>query len=250
MVQLRSVSTTSPENREIPELSGGAPLIGHLWEFQRDPVAMLDRGQRELGDLFRFRLGPREFVLFASPEAHDAFFSAPEDQLNAKAVYQFTVPIFGRGVAYDVAPQIMDEQLGFLYPALRETAMQQFARIMFEETSQFADSLGEAGEIDLPTAMNELTVRIAQPQSDWTGGPAIKWTPDSPTPITTYRTASTPWVFSCPGFRYLRIAAVTEHASRWPRSSSGSWRRVAVRELSPTISCSRSWMPPTRMAGP
>ena len=161
MVQLRSVSTTSPEHRGIPELSGGAPLIGHLWEFQRDPVAMLDRGQRELGDLFRFRLGPREFVLFASPEAHDAFFSAPEDQLNAKAVYQFTVPIFGRGVAYDVAPQIMDEQLGFLYPALRETAMQQFARIMFEETSQFADSLGEAGEIDLPVAMNELTVRIA-----------------------------------------------------------------------------------------
>ena len=161
MVQLRSVSTTAPEHRQIPELSGGAPLIGHLWEFQRDPVAMLDRGQRELGDLFRFRLGPREFVLFASPEAHDAFFSAPEDQLNAKAVYQFTVPIFGRGVAYDVAPQIMDEQLGFLYPALRETAMQQFARIMFEETSQFADSLGEAGEVDLPVAMNELTVRIA-----------------------------------------------------------------------------------------
>lgn len=161
MVQLRSVSTTSEEHRSIPELGGGMPLIGHLLEFQRDPIAMLSRGRQQLGDLYRFRLGPREFVLFSGPDAHDAFFSAPEDQLNAKAVYQFTVPIFGRGVAYDAAPAIMDEQLGFLYPALRDAAMQQFARIMYEETSQFADSLGEAGELDLPAAMNELTINIA-----------------------------------------------------------------------------------------
>ena len=89
------------------------------------------------------------------------YFSAPDDQLNAKAVYQFTVPIFGRGVAYDAAPELMDEQLGFLFPALREAAMRRFARIMFEETRQFADTLGEDGEVDLPLALNELTVKIA-----------------------------------------------------------------------------------------
>ena len=161
MVRLASDPPAAPETREIPDLDGGAPLLGHLMEFQRDPVAMLSRGQRELGDLYRFRLGPRRFVLFSGPDAHDAFFSAPEDQLNAKDVYQFTVPIFGRGVAYDVAPQVMDEQLGFLYPALREAAMQKFARIMFEETSQLADSLGDDGVLDLPAAMNELTVKIA-----------------------------------------------------------------------------------------
>ena len=122
---------------------------------------MLSCGWREQGELVRFRLGPREFVLFTGPEAHDVYFSAPEDQLNAKAVYQFTVPIFGRGVAYDAAPELMDEQLGFLFPALREAAMRRFARIMFEETSQFADTLGEDGEVDLPLALNELTVKIA-----------------------------------------------------------------------------------------
>ena len=122
---------------------------------------MLGRGWREQGELVRFRLGPREFVLFTGPEAHDFYFRAPEDELNAKAVYQFTVPIFGRGVAYDISPELMAEQLGFLLPALREAAMRNFARIMFEETRQFADALGEDGEIDLPHAMNELTVNIA-----------------------------------------------------------------------------------------
>ena len=147
--------------KPVPELAGSWPLIGHLGEFQRDPVAMLSRGWRRHGDLFRFRLGLRNFVLFTGPEAHDFFFKAPETQLNAKAVYRFTVPVFGRGVAYDTSPEIMAEQLGFLFPALREAAMRTFAHIMFEEASAFADALGGEGEIDLPHAMNELTIRIA-----------------------------------------------------------------------------------------
>ena len=147
--------------KTVPELTGGWPLIGHLPDFQKDPVSLLSRGWREHGELVRFRLGPREFVLFTGPEAHDFYFRAAEDQLNAKAVYQFTVPIFGRGVAYDASPELMAEQLGFLFPALREAAMRKFAGIMFEETRQFADALGEDGVVDLPVAMNELTVKIA-----------------------------------------------------------------------------------------
>ena len=160
LTTLRS-ARLSAAAKAVPELTGGWPLIGHLLDFQKNPVSMLSRGWCEQGELVRFRLGPREFVLFTGPEAHDVYFSAPEDQLNAKAVYQFTVPIFGRGVAYDAAPELMDEQLGFLFPALREAAMRRFARIMFEETRQFADALGEDGEVDLPRAMNELTVSIA-----------------------------------------------------------------------------------------
>ena len=150
-----------PAAKAVPELAGGWPLVGHLPDFLKDPISMLSRGRRELGELFRFRLGPRKFVLFTGPEAHDFYFRAPEDQLNAKAVYQFTVPIFGRGVAYDASPELMDEQLGFLFPALREAAMSRFARIMFEETKRFADALGEDGEVNLPVVMNELTVKIA-----------------------------------------------------------------------------------------
>ncbi|MCY4211844.1 MAG: cytochrome P450 [Gammaproteobacteria bacterium] len=148
-------------NVPAPRLSGNWPLLGHLPEFYRDPVAMLGRAQREHGALTRFRLGPREFVLFAGPEAHDSYFRAPEEQLDPRVVYQFTVPIFGRGVAYDVAPELMSEQIGFLSPSLREGAMRNYVNIMFDETRALADSLGTAGVIDLPHALNELTVKIA-----------------------------------------------------------------------------------------
>ena len=161
MAPLPFETLPSQTENPAPELAGGWPLLGHLRAFQRDPVAMLSRGCREHGDLFRFRLGLRPFVLFSGPEAHDFYFRASEEQLNAKAVYRFTVPVFGRGVAYDTSPEIMAEQLGFLFPALREAAMRKFALIMFDEASRFADSLGSEGEIDLPHALNELTVKIA-----------------------------------------------------------------------------------------
>ena len=158
---LRSAAPPPRTETAVPTLAGGWPLLGHLREFQRDPVSMLSRGWREHGELFRFRLGPRDFVLFAGPEAHDFYFRAREDQLNAKAVYRFTVPIFGRGVAYDTSPEIFAEQLAFLFPALRQAPMRRFALLMFEEVTRFADSLGDRGEVDLPHAMNELTVKIA-----------------------------------------------------------------------------------------
>ena len=147
--------------RAIPELAGGWPFLGHLAEFQKDPVSTLNRGWRDHGEIFRLRLGPRELVLFIGPDAHDFYFRASEDELDAKAVYQFTVPIFGRGVAYDVAPEVMSEQLGFLFPALGAPSMRRFVRLMLQETIEFADGLGEEGEVDLPSAMNQLTVNIA-----------------------------------------------------------------------------------------
>ncbi len=147
--------------KAMPEVSGALPLLGHLRHFQRDPTEFLLRGCREHGEMFQFRLGPRKFVLFSGPEAHNAFFKAPQETLDAKSVYQFTVPIFGRGVAYDVSSELMTEQLGFLFPALRESAMKRYVRIMFEEINLFADSLGAGGEFDLPVAMNELTINIA-----------------------------------------------------------------------------------------
>ena len=156
---LRSAQLLPRAAKAVPELAGGWPLIGHLSAFFKDPISMLSRGWCEHGELFRFRLGPREFVLFTGPEAHDFYFRAPEEHLNAKAVYQFTVPIFGRGVAYDASPELMDEQLGFLFPALREEAMSRFARIMFEETERFADALGEEGEVDLPLAITNSPSR-------------------------------------------------------------------------------------------
>ena len=144
-----------------PRLTGGLPWFGHAPAFRRDPVGLLERGRAEHGDIFRFRLCGRTVYALLSPACHEAFFRAPSDQLDAREAYRFTVPIFGDDVAYAVAPEIMEEQMRLLHPALGYDAMQSYAGYMAEEVERFADRLGPEGEIDLLLAMNELTVFIA-----------------------------------------------------------------------------------------
>jgi sterol 14alpha-demethylase len=142
----------------VPQLTGGLPWLGHAVEFRRDPVALLRRGRERHGEIFSFLLAGKRVNVLTEPHGNEAFFRAPDGQLSAREAYQFTVPMFGRGVAYDVPPELMDEQLGFLMPALREARMQAYAEAIAEETETFTAGWGERGEFDLVRAMNELTV--------------------------------------------------------------------------------------------
>lgn len=153
--------TSAPASRPLPRLRGGLPLLGHALAFGRDPLHLLSRGYAEHGEVFEFLMAGSYFVLFAGPEAHDAFFRAPETRLSAREVYQFTVPIFGKGVAYDVETERMAEQLGFLFPSLRDSEMQRYAGVMQHEAEHFVSGWSREGVFDLPAATNALTVNVA-----------------------------------------------------------------------------------------
>ena len=130
-------------------------------EFHRDPTALLKRGLNQFGEIFSFLLAGKQVTVLTGPQANEAFFHATDDQLSAKEAYRFTIPIFGRGVAYDVTPEVMSEQLGFLFPALRDQRLQAYARFMCEEAEAYFDRWGDAGEVDLLEVTNELTTFIA-----------------------------------------------------------------------------------------
>ncbi len=158
----RSKRSPAPAGtKTIPRFEGGLPVLGHTAAFHRNPVAFLEEGYRAHGEVFRFLLAGKDFVVLAGPRAHEAYFRAAEDHLSAKDVYQFTIPIFGKGVAYDAPRDIMNEQLGFLFPALREKRMQTYARLMHEEASAYVSTWGDEGEVDLPHVTNDITVNIA-----------------------------------------------------------------------------------------
>jgi len=130
-------------------------------EFHRDPTTVLERGRNQFGEIFSFLLGGKQVTVLTGPQANEAFFHATDDQLSAKEAYRFTIPIFGRGVAYDATPEVMSEQLGLLFPALRDQRLQAYARFMAEEAEAYCDAWGDAGEVDLLQVMNELTTFIA-----------------------------------------------------------------------------------------
>ena len=156
---LRSLRPQS--ERLAPELAGGLPLVGHVHEFSRRPVDMLRRGRERHGDAFRIRLVNKDVTVLSGPKAHQAFFHAPEDVLSAKECYKFTVPVFGRGVAYDVEPEVMDQQLAWIHPALSEKRLRTYANVMLDEVETYLDRWGDSGQVDLFKVTQELTTYIA-----------------------------------------------------------------------------------------
>lgn len=156
-----STATPSYRGKPIPALEGGLPVVGHAIEFRRDPAGLVQRGRDRYGDIFSFRLFGNRVVVLTGPSGNATFFKASDEVLSAREAYQFTVPIFGKGVAYDVAPELMDQQLRMVHPALRDEKMQTYAGFMAAETNAYLDTWGQAGVIDLLAAMNEITIYVA-----------------------------------------------------------------------------------------
>lgn len=156
-----TIINVSQSKKNPPQLSGGLPYLGHALEFARNPVELLQRGRNQFGEVFSFLLLGKQVTVLTGPEANEAYFKASEEQLSAKEAYQFMIPIFGKGIAYDVSTELMGEQLSFVFPALREEAMENYALLMLEEAEAYFANWGESGEVDLLSAMNELTIFIA-----------------------------------------------------------------------------------------
>lgn len=157
----RTGNSPLPE-RKPPRLRGGFPWLGHAMRFHKNPVAFMQRGYAELGDVFTFKMAGSQVTALIGPEGHQAFFRGDADKtLSVREAYQFMVPIFGKGVAYDVSRERMDEQLEFLIPALNEQRMRSYVGFIREEVDALSAKLGDEGEVQLPELTQELTLYIA-----------------------------------------------------------------------------------------
>ncbi len=158
---MRATTHSGKISNRPPVMSGGLPYLGPLLEFGRNPVALLQRGQQQFGESYAMRFFGSWASVLIGPGANQAVFMAPDDQLSAKEAYQFTVPIFGKGVAYDTTPELMDEQLGFIAPALRKGCMEKYVGQINEEVESYFENWGDEGEVDFLKTTKEVTTYVA-----------------------------------------------------------------------------------------
>jgi sterol 14-demethylase len=141
---------------EPPRVSGGLPLLGHLLEMRRSPIALFQRVRDERGELGEIRLARSRVVMLSGEQAQEEFFRAPDEQLDQAAAYPFMTPIFGRGVVFDATPEQRKQALR--NQSLRDKLMRGHAEVIAAETEQMIAGWGERGEIDLLDFFAELTI--------------------------------------------------------------------------------------------
>ncbi|MEL7209517.1 MAG: cytochrome P450, partial [Actinomycetota bacterium] len=148
--------TATRPARAIPRLGGGLPGLGHLLSLKRDPIGLMRRVADECGELGEFRIGGKRVVLMSGPEAQEAFFRAPDEQLDQAAAYPFMKPIFGEGVVFDAPAEQRSAALG--NHALRDTQMRGHAETITHEVDRMVADWGERGEVDLLDFFAELMI--------------------------------------------------------------------------------------------
>jgi sterol 14-demethylase len=132
--------------RPVP-VSGAKPGTGHFEEFLAHPAHFLLRAWRECGELAEFDLGGMRNVLMVGPEAQEAVYRAPDEQLSAADSYQYMVPIFGKGIQYG-APLEIERQQGY-------------ARMIAKEVEDWIAGWGDEGERDFYEEFKELVLRTS-----------------------------------------------------------------------------------------
>ncbi|MCP4908133.1 MAG: cytochrome P450 [bacterium] len=148
-------SDPHPGGDAPPRLSGGLPGLGHLLQLRRAPIELFDRVHGECGEVGEVRWAGTRVVLLTGPEAQEAFFRAPDTQLDQGAAYPFMRPIFGSGVVFDLPVEQRKKTLRT--QALRDENMRRHGDVISAETEAMCDRLGESGEIDLLEFFGELT---------------------------------------------------------------------------------------------
>ncbi len=139
-----------------PRLSGGWPVLGHLLELRRDPLALMQRLHAECGELGEFNLAGHRIVLFVGEEAQEAVFRAPDEQLDQAAAYPFMKPIFGEGVVFDATPE--QRKQAMRNQSLRDSHMRGHAEKIAAEVERMTADWGQSGEFDALDFFSELTL--------------------------------------------------------------------------------------------
>jgi sterol 14-demethylase len=162
MTDAELVAATAPQESvhpggaAPPRVSGGLPFLGHLLALRSRPIELLQRAHAECGEVAEVRLARLPLVMLYGEEAQEAFFRAPDAQLDQAAAYPFMKPIFGEGVVFDTPPERRQEMLR--NQSLRDKQMRGHAEVMAHETERMIERLGDTGEIDLLDFFAELTI--------------------------------------------------------------------------------------------
>ena len=156
------ITTTTKETKTAelapPKMPGALPLLGHMLAFGKNPFNYMMQLRNTLGEIGEFRMFHQKMVLMTGPEANEAFFRAPDAQLDQSQAYKIMTPIFGKGVVFDAPPHKKDQQLKMLMPVLRDKPMRGYAQVIVQEVEEMIAAWGDSGEIDLLEFMKELTI--------------------------------------------------------------------------------------------
>ena len=149
--------TTAP----FPLLDNAAPVIGHMAQFFRDPVALLKRGYKSKGRLFSFSMMGQRMNVMLGPEHNRFFFEETDKLLSIRESMPFFLKMFSPDFYSFAEMEEYLRQRAIIMPRFKAASMKEYVGVMVEESLKLTERLGDEGSFDLIPTLGPVVMDIA-----------------------------------------------------------------------------------------
>ncbi|OAP65320.1 hypothetical protein AYL99_01292 [Fonsecaea erecta] len=143
------------------------PLIGSTVDYGQDPYRFFFKCREKYGDFFTFGLLGMKVTVYLGAKGNNFILNGKLKDLNAEEVYgPLTVPVFGRGVVYDVDNARFMDQKRLLKEGFTSTNLRAYVPQFIKETEQYINTNAtfqgnDGGVCDISTVLSEISLYAA-----------------------------------------------------------------------------------------
>ncbi|HEV8194883.1 MAG TPA: cytochrome P450, partial [Ktedonobacterales bacterium] len=143
----------------LPPGPKGLPVLGNIPQFRRDPLSFVSGVQRAYGDVATVRIMKSTRVLFSKPE-HAYYFLVDHARGFSSGADRFIMKRFLGEALLTTDGDVHRQQRRLIQPAFHKKRVEGYAEIMTRQTLEMLDTLHPGDELNLASALQELTLRI------------------------------------------------------------------------------------------
>jgi len=135
------------------------PIIGHLLEFRRNPIAFLQQAAREHGDIVHLQLGPQAIYLFNNPEyIKDVLVTNNRNFVKSRGL-EMAKKFLGEGLLTSEG-EFHRRQRRLAQPAFHRQRINGYATVMAEYSARRREQWRAGETLDMSQEMMGLTLAI------------------------------------------------------------------------------------------
>jgi cytochrome P450 len=139
---------------------GGAPLVGNLFEFRSDRLALQRRIVRECGDLGVMRIGPIPVYAASSAAlAHQILVDHADAFVKSRGLGKIARPMLGDGLLTS-EHELHRQQRRLIAPAFSHRRIAAYAGAMADLTERAQAALADGAVVDVAHEMMRLTLAL------------------------------------------------------------------------------------------
>ena len=145
--------------KKVPVLAGSWPIVGHLFQFRKNPLAFIIDAKQKHGDIIRLNLAGKPVYILSDPALIHEVLVVQAKSFHKSRALKLAKMLLGEGLLTSEGEHHL-RQRRMMAPAFHRKKIMDYGVVMSGEANKFSGNLQAGANINLHDAMMQLTLAI------------------------------------------------------------------------------------------